>query len=242
MGAGIAQWDSAGRRAGWSRVRIPVRAGNFSLHHRVQTGSGAHPDSYRTCTKGSFPAGKEAEGGVDHSHPSSVEVKNAWNYTSTLPTPLWRGDQLKHRNTFTFTLTYPPYMLRNEDPHYKEAQSTKTHNKITYVSEMCGLRRFQSLSLNRRAVRSRHVTDRSKIIQKCGKAQVFCNDRRRFATFRSNKFFYGKGLLAPRPTHKLEDHPLSLFATAYSIHSQLPSVTGGLPYVVIRDPPNDRSK
>jgi hypothetical protein len=29
-----------------SKVRVPVGAGNFSLHHRVQNGSGAHPASY----------------------------------------------------------------------------------------------------------------------------------------------------------------------------------------------------
>jgi hypothetical protein len=29
-----------------SRVRFPAEAGIFSLHHRVQTGSGAHPASY----------------------------------------------------------------------------------------------------------------------------------------------------------------------------------------------------
>jgi hypothetical protein len=29
-----------------SRVRFPAGAGNFSLHHRVQNGSGAHSDSY----------------------------------------------------------------------------------------------------------------------------------------------------------------------------------------------------
>jgi hypothetical protein len=29
-----------------SRVRFPAGAGNFSLHHRVQTGSGVHPASY----------------------------------------------------------------------------------------------------------------------------------------------------------------------------------------------------
>jgi hypothetical protein len=32
---------------------------------------------------------------------------------------------------------------------------------------------------------------------------------RRFETFRNNKNFYGEGLLAPRPTRKMEDHPLS---------------------------------
>jgi hypothetical protein len=44
-----------------SRVRFRAEAGNFSLHHRVQTGSGAHPPSYPMGTKGSFPGGKAAE-------------------------------------------------------------------------------------------------------------------------------------------------------------------------------------
>jgi hypothetical protein len=30
-----------------SRVRFSAGAGNFSLHHRVQNGSGAHPDSLK---------------------------------------------------------------------------------------------------------------------------------------------------------------------------------------------------
>jgi hypothetical protein len=33
---------------------------NFSLHHRVQTGSGAHPASYPMGTRGSVPGGKVA--------------------------------------------------------------------------------------------------------------------------------------------------------------------------------------
>jgi hypothetical protein len=37
------------------RVSIPGRAWNFSLHHRVQTGSGARPASYPMGTGGSFP-------------------------------------------------------------------------------------------------------------------------------------------------------------------------------------------
>jgi hypothetical protein len=49
--------DSAGVQAGWSVVRVPAAAGNFSLHHRVQTGSGAHPTSYPMDTRGSFPRG-----------------------------------------------------------------------------------------------------------------------------------------------------------------------------------------
>jgi hypothetical protein len=43
---------------------------------------------------------------------------------------------------------------------------------------------------------------------------------RRFETFRNNNIFYGEGLLAPRPTPKLENHPYRLFATVYSVYSQ----------------------
>jgi hypothetical protein len=43
-----------------SRVRFPAGAGNFSLLHRVQNGSGAHPASYLVGTRGSFPGGKAA--------------------------------------------------------------------------------------------------------------------------------------------------------------------------------------
>jgi len=35
-------------------------AGNFSLHHRVQNGSGARPASYLMFRGGSFPGGKAA--------------------------------------------------------------------------------------------------------------------------------------------------------------------------------------
>jgi hypothetical protein len=43
-----------------SRVRVLVGAGNFSLHHRVQNGSGAHPASYPMGTSGSFSENKVA--------------------------------------------------------------------------------------------------------------------------------------------------------------------------------------
>jgi hypothetical protein len=43
-----------------SRVRFPARAGNFSLHHHIQNGSGAHPAPYTVGTRGSFPGGKAA--------------------------------------------------------------------------------------------------------------------------------------------------------------------------------------
>jgi hypothetical protein len=43
-----------------SRFRFPAGAGNFSLHHRVHNGSGAHLASYPMGTGGSFPGGKAA--------------------------------------------------------------------------------------------------------------------------------------------------------------------------------------
>jgi hypothetical protein len=43
-----------------SKVRFPAGARNFSLHHRVQNGSVAHPASYPMGTRGSFPGGKAA--------------------------------------------------------------------------------------------------------------------------------------------------------------------------------------
>jgi hypothetical protein len=65
-------------------VRVPAGAGNFSLHHRVQTSSGVHLTSFAMGTRSPFP-GSKAAGGVKlttHLHlvPRS---KNAWSYTST---------------------------------------------------------------------------------------------------------------------------------------------------------------
>jgi hypothetical protein len=72
-----------------SMVRFPAGAGSFSLHHRVQNGSGAHPASYPMGTRGSFPGVKRPGPEVDHSPPSSAEVQNAWSYTSTPPIRLY---------------------------------------------------------------------------------------------------------------------------------------------------------
>jgi hypothetical protein len=54
-----------------SRFRFPAGAGNFSLHHRFQNGSGSHPASYPMGTRGSFLGVKRPE----LSPPSSAEVK-----------------------------------------------------------------------------------------------------------------------------------------------------------------------
>jgi hypothetical protein len=52
VGYGLEDWGS--------RIRFPAGAGKFSLHHCVQNGSGAHPASYLTGTRGSFSGGKAA--------------------------------------------------------------------------------------------------------------------------------------------------------------------------------------
>jgi hypothetical protein len=65
-----------------SGVRLREGAGNFSLFHRVQTGSGAHPFSYPIGT-GALSLGVKRPGReADNSPPSTAEVKNAWRYTS----------------------------------------------------------------------------------------------------------------------------------------------------------------
>jgi hypothetical protein len=106
-GAGIAQWYSTGLRARWSGVQVPVGDGNLSIHHRLQTGSEARPASYPMDTRSSFPGGKAVGRESDHSTPSSDEVKNAWRYASTpqYAFKVWCSVK-KHRDNFTFTLTF----------------------------------------------------------------------------------------------------------------------------------------
>jgi hypothetical protein len=43
-----------------ARWSIILGAGNFSLHHCLQNGSGTHPDSYPMSTRGSFPGVRAA--------------------------------------------------------------------------------------------------------------------------------------------------------------------------------------
>jgi hypothetical protein len=57
-----------------SRFRFSAGSGNFSLHHRVQNGSGVHPASYPMDSRGSFSGG-EAAGAWSWQPPSSAEVK-----------------------------------------------------------------------------------------------------------------------------------------------------------------------
>jgi len=50
---------------------------------------GAHPASYQMGTGALNPGVRRAEREVDHSPPSSAEVKNVWRYTSTHPQRLY---------------------------------------------------------------------------------------------------------------------------------------------------------
>jgi hypothetical protein len=59
--------------------------GNFSLHHRVQNNSGAHPASYPMGTRGSFPGVKRPGREADHSPPSTAEVKKMSGAIPPLP-------------------------------------------------------------------------------------------------------------------------------------------------------------
>jgi hypothetical protein len=66
-------------------VRSPAGAKDFSCILCVQTGSGAQPDSCTMGTGGPFPEGKARPGrDVDHSPPSSAEVKNEELYVLSL--------------------------------------------------------------------------------------------------------------------------------------------------------------
>jgi hypothetical protein len=70
---------------GWTTgILFLARAGNFSLHHHIQTISGAHPASYSIGT-GSPSRVKQLGHEADHSPPFRAKVKNVWSCTSTLP-------------------------------------------------------------------------------------------------------------------------------------------------------------
>jgi hypothetical protein len=93
--AGIFQWYSAGLRALWFWVRVPGGAGNFSLHHRVQTGYGDHRGWVVQRGPGALSLGVKRPGReADHSPQSSAEVKNAWSCISTTPVKYHNGNSL----------------------------------------------------------------------------------------------------------------------------------------------------
>jgi hypothetical protein len=94
-----------------SRVRFPAGAGNLSLHHHVENGSGALPASYPMGTRGSFPGGKA------HLHVVS-RSKNEWSYISTPPICL---HGVVHRDNFTFTIKLLSSLPRGSVPYVQRA-------------------------------------------------------------------------------------------------------------------------
>jgi hypothetical protein len=65
-------------------------------------------------------SGREA----DHSPPSNAEVKNAWSYTSTPQYVFMTWCLVKHRDSFTFTLTLSQRLRR---VHGKGVRVLKDH-------------------------------------------------------------------------------------------------------------------
>jgi hypothetical protein len=88
IGACIAQWYSAGLRAGWSGGSSPGRGWEFFSSpprpERLWGPPSLLSDGYRGLVK---RTGHEA----DHSPPSKAKVKNAWSYTSALSMSWWHG-------------------------------------------------------------------------------------------------------------------------------------------------------
>jgi hypothetical protein len=87
-------------------------AENFSLHHRVQNGSGTTQPPIQ-FVPGALSLGvKRPKREADHSPPYSAEVKNVWSYTSTPQYAFMVRCLVKHRDNFTFTFYSTIAVLR----------------------------------------------------------------------------------------------------------------------------------
>jgi hypothetical protein len=99
---------------GGSRFRFPAGAGNFSLHHRVQNGSGPNQTPIQwvpgAISLGVKRPGREAH----HALPSNAELNNAWRYTSTPHYVFMAWCLVNHRDSFTF-FTFPLTRTRGEE-------------------------------------------------------------------------------------------------------------------------------
>jgi hypothetical protein len=69
-------------RAGRPRFRIPEGARGFCVPQNIRTVSGAHPASYSVGTGFFFLGVNRPWREVDHSPPSTAELKNEWSHTS----------------------------------------------------------------------------------------------------------------------------------------------------------------
>jgi hypothetical protein len=123
-----------------SRVRFPGGTGNFSLHHRVQNGSGAHPASYPMDNRGSFPGVKRPGREADHSPPSSAEVKNAWSYNSAPQYAFMAWCLVKHRDNFTFYLKREELARGWRRLHNEELRNLYDSPDIIRIIQSCSMR------------------------------------------------------------------------------------------------------
>jgi hypothetical protein len=90
----------ATRLMGWTiGVRFLAVARSFSLRHRVQTGSGAHPTSSPVGTGVLSPGVKRPGREADHSSSSSAKVENV--LSSAPPYAFTAWCLVKHRDNRT---------------------------------------------------------------------------------------------------------------------------------------------
>jgi hypothetical protein len=99
LGYGLDDWGS--------RVRYPAGTGSFSLHHRVQSGSGTHPASYPMDTRGSYPGGKAAGA---WNWPLTSNYSQDQRMLGAIPSLLQYASMawclVKHRDNFNFTFIW----------------------------------------------------------------------------------------------------------------------------------------
>jgi hypothetical protein len=98
-------------------VRLPAGAGNYPLHHRIQTGSGAHPASFPIGSGSSFPGGKTAGAWSSPLTSTYCRGQRKYSYNSTPPPPyvFMACCLVKHRDNFTFTLTWSAVVVKWEN-------------------------------------------------------------------------------------------------------------------------------
>jgi hypothetical protein len=80
---------------------IYARGRNFSLRHRVKTGSGGQLAPYPMGKWAVCSGIKRPKREADNSPPSSAEVKNAWSYTSIPPYVFMAWCLVIHRDNFS---------------------------------------------------------------------------------------------------------------------------------------------
>jgi hypothetical protein len=115
-----------------SRVRFPAGAGNFSLHGRVQNGSGSHSASYPMGTRGSFPWGWSGRSVKLTTHLHLVpRSKNEWSCTST---PQYAfmvcAVQLKQRDNFSFHFMHRGLLVQENSIHPEVCSYCGRHEDI----------------------------------------------------------------------------------------------------------------